>query len=364
MGALGISGGVLRRAAALAEPFGADASELLTGRAALLGLHPPGRVSAGGATRLLKAIDGWCALTLSRADDVAAVPALLEADDVADTWSDIARWAATRSAAAVVQRAVLLGLPAARLGEAPAAPPRVTSCGPTVPPRTVSGLLVVDLTSMWAGPLCGQLLARAGAVVVKVESPTRPDGTRAGDRRFFDWMNHGKLSDTVDFGRDRQHLAALLAVADVVLEAARPTALTRRGLGPQQAPARAGRVWVRITGYGPDEAERVAFGDDAAVAGGLVGQDADGPVFIGDAIADPLSGLEAAAAVRDSLGRGGGELIDIAMSQVAATYATLPPSEDITGEPVPPDIDGPASALGADTDAVGRLLAERSAAAC
>lgn len=47
---------------------------------------------------------------------------------------------------------------------------------------------------MWAGPLCGQLLARAGATVVKVESPRRPDGTRAGNRAFFNWMNAQKLS--------------------------------------------------------------------------------------------------------------------------------------------------------------------------
>ena len=75
MGALGIPGGVLRRTAAVADAFGADAAELLTGRAALLGLTPRGRVSAGGATHLLPSADGWCALTLSRADDVDAVPA-------------------------------------------------------------------------------------------------------------------------------------------------------------------------------------------------------------------------------------------------------------------------------------------------
>ncbi|WP_231122266.1 CoA transferase, partial [Mycobacterium intracellulare] len=58
--------------------------------------------------------------------------------------------------------------------------------------RAARGLLVADLSSMWAGPLCGRLLAHAGATVVKVESPRRPDGTRAGDRSFFDWMNHEK----------------------------------------------------------------------------------------------------------------------------------------------------------------------------
>ena len=50
----------------------------------------------------------------------------------------------------------------------------------------------------------------------------------------------------------------------------------------------------------------------------------DGPVFCGDAIADPLTGLEAASAVADSLSRGGGELIQLSMAAVAATYAALP----------------------------------------
>ena len=63
-----------------AERIAVDAAALLTGRAALLGLTRGGRVSAGRATRLLAARDGWCAFTLSRPDDVAAVPALLHTD--------------------------------------------------------------------------------------------------------------------------------------------------------------------------------------------------------------------------------------------------------------------------------------------
>ncbi len=83
---------------ARAERIGADAATLLSGRAALLGLRRGGRVSAGGATRLLAARDGWCAITLSRPDDVAAVPALLHADNVpADPWPTLQRWVATHS---------------------------------------------------------------------------------------------------------------------------------------------------------------------------------------------------------------------------------------------------------------------------
>ena len=345
-----------------------DAATLLAGRAGLLGLRRRGRVSAGGATHLMAARDGWCAITLSRPDDVAAVPALLSADAVAaDPWPALHRWAATRAAAQIVERAALLDIPAAALGEAAAAPPRIHPAAPRRPYRPFNGpagLLVADLSSMWAGPLCGMLLARAGATVVKVESPARPDGTRAGNHTFFDWINGAKLSCCLDFDRQSGELRDLLQVADVVIEGSRPDRLAGRRLGPDQVPARPGRVWVRISGHGP-QSRRPAFGDDAAVAGGLAGP---GPGFCGDAIADPLAGLEAARAVLDSLDRGGGELIEIAMAAVAATYAALPvcpPRSDRPAlPPTPPQVSARAAALGADNDAVHRLVAERRHGPC
>jgi crotonobetainyl-CoA:carnitine CoA-transferase CaiB-like acyl-CoA transferase len=75
-----------------------------------------------------------------------------------------------------------------------------------------------------------------------------------------------------------------------------------------------------VTGYGRtgDSADRVAFGDDAAVAAGLVAYDADGPVFCGDAIADPLAGLYAGLAAAASIAAGGGHLIEVSMAGVCA----------------------------------------------
>ncbi|MCG5432018.1 CoA transferase [Mycobacterium sp. MYCO198283] len=314
---------VVRAAQQVADDIGrlggvcVDAADELAGRAALRGFPSPGRISAGGASRLIAGGDGWWALTLSRADDVAAVPALLEVDAVPDDpWPALLDAAATRPAAELVARARLLGLPAARLGEAEPAPPTVTRCGDQHPVQ-LPDLLVVDLSAMWAGPLCGRILADAGATVVKVESPQRPDGTRA-DPDFDRWMNGGKVRYTVDL--DDPALRELLGAADVVIESSRPGALSRRGLGPDDCRARPGRVWLQLSGYGADHPDRVAFGDDAAVAGGLVG---DGPVFCGDAIADPLSGLEAARCVLASLADGGGTVIGLAMAAVAARYAAL-----------------------------------------
>lgn len=369
MGSLGIDDAVLVRAHAVIGDLHADAREVLTGRAALLGLTPARHVSAGGATHLLRCADGWCALTLSRADDIAALPALLEVQEVPavpdEVWSDIHRWAALHTVGHVTGRGRLLGLPVATLGEAAAAAPRVQALGSVADPRPLEGLLVVDLTSMWAGPLCSQLLARAGAVVIKVESPNRPDGTRAGDQRFFDWMNGGKLSYSIDFDRDQIALKNLLMAADIVLEGSRPAALARRGLGALECPARPGRVWLRVTGYGADgdHATRVAFGDDAAVAGGLVGRHGTQPFFIGDAIADPLTGLESARAVVDSVACGGGELIDVSMAAVAATYASLPAMQASRPGPTvltAPCIGAPAPALGHDNAVVERLVADRA----
>jgi hypothetical protein len=343
-----------------------DAPSLLTGRAALLGLTRAGRVSPGGATRLLAARGGWCALTLSRADDVDAVPALVQADDVgADPWPALERWAATRPVSEIVERAALLDMPAAGLGEAAPAPPRIRAAGARVAPRASQGLLVADLSSMWAGPLCARLLARTGATVVKVESPRRPDGTRAGNRAFFDWINGQKLCYGVDFDTETDELRDLLAVSDIVIEGSRPAALARRGLGPDDIAPRAGRIWLQIIGY---DGRRPGFGDDTAVAGGLVGTSADGPVFCGDAIADPLTGLEATLAVAESLGRGGGELIRVSMAGVAAAYAALPTGPSASSArasaPPAPSASPPASGLGADNEAVRRLVGQKRCLSC
>jgi crotonobetainyl-CoA:carnitine CoA-transferase CaiB-like acyl-CoA transferase len=367
---LAIPVAVLTRAQRVAEAFRqhtgvtVDAAELLTGRAALLGLAPQGRISAGGATRLMPSSDGWFALTLSRQDDVDAIPALLESEAIADDpWPAIEQWVAGQTSAEATARARLLGLPAAALGETNAAPPRFTTLGAGTTPRKPCGLLVADLSSMWAGPLCGQLLVQSGATVVKVESPNRPDGTRAGPPSFFAWMNSGKLSYAVDFGEPT--LRWLLEAADIVIESSRPAALAHRRLAPADITPRAGKVWLRITGHGTDgeHANWVAFGDDAAVSGGLVdGTDSD-PVFCGDAIADPLTGLHAAVAVTESLSRGGGELIDLSMAAVAATYAA---DDRTTGTyctaiPKTPDT---APRLGSDNAVVEQLLSERRLASC
>jgi crotonobetainyl-CoA:carnitine CoA-transferase CaiB-like acyl-CoA transferase len=184
--------------------------------------------------------------------------------------------------------------------------------------------LVVDLSSLWAGPLCAHLLAGAGARVVKVESVARPDGARSGPAAVFDLLHAGKSSVALDFASaaGRAALRRLVERADVVVEASRPRALRQLGIEAEALVAgRPGLTWVSITGHGREEpgAGWVAFGDDAAVAAGLAvaSGGADDPVFCADAVADPLAGLAAALAALRALEAGGGCLIDVSLVGVA-----------------------------------------------
>jgi crotonobetainyl-CoA:carnitine CoA-transferase CaiB-like acyl-CoA transferase len=192
---------------------------------------------------------------------------------------------------------------------------------------------VLDLSALWAGPLATQLLADAGARVVKVESASRPDAARQGPSALFDLWNGDKQSVVLDLrsARGRAQLAALARRVDCVVESARPRALLQLGLDAAAWLAEApGRTWLSLTGYGRDDPApgRVAFGDDAAVAAGLAARtgDAEAPLFCGDAIADPLAGLHAALALLASWQAGGGHLLDVALRDVAAYALAFEPS--------------------------------------
>ena len=287
----------------------------LTPRSLLLrdapgGLGPPGRFSANGQCRLIKALDGWVALNLARADDVELIPALV--GETGEPWQILSVAVAREPAFSFRDRAIELQLPVAVAGEAmpiDLAPAVVKH----VPRR------VVDMSALWAGPLCGALLARMGADVLRIDSVGRPDPTPISSPRLDAFINGDKRRLALDLRRpdDRKRLRGEIAGADVLITSARPLALAEMGIEPGAFPHLA---WVAITGHGftGPGAVRVGFGDDCAVAGGLHGQHAGQLQFLGDALADPLTGLEAAWAVLS--GRSG--LIDLAMARVAATYAT------------------------------------------
>jgi hypothetical protein len=297
-----------------------DGPALAVERAHLQGLTRQGRTSCGGACHLVATTDGWLAVNLPRPSDVELVPAWLQ-DDTPDWQAAVSR----RRTAELVERATLLGLPVAAPGECAARPllrrPHTFSArsGPSGGPHRDENVKVVDLTAMWAGPLCARLLGMAGAEVVKVEDPRRPDAARLGAPELFRRLHDGHR--VVRAPIDSTEVRVLVLGADVVLESARPRALPQAGLERDTIAAETGCVWVSITGHGLDGGDRAAFGDDAAVAGGLVGLLDDGPVFCADALADPVTGLYATIGALEALRRGGPWIVDTGLAPCAAELA-------------------------------------------
>ncbi len=379
------------RSSSLGTPLVVAPLALLAERAAVTGLARGGRVSCGGGTHLLPCADGWVAASLTRASDWELVAAWLgRPGPVAEGgWAEVADGVAALGARQVRAQAMLVGLPVSVLGErlggsgwAPGADPPGTGSTdatdhihgiharrirPAPAVRSLADLVVVDLSSLWAGPLVSRLLGRAGARVVKVESTARPDGARFGSAAFYARLNSGKQSVALDFATPsgRRRLAAVVAAADVVITGSRPRALEQLGLDVESL-VQGGRprVWLSITGYGAAGASgrRVAFGDDAAVAGGLVAGEGsgDGPYFCGDAIADPLTGMASTVAVLGALMSDGSWVIDASMADVAGGLAGPALSMEGLAVPPPPDTDpvagevptGEPRELGADTEAV------------
>jgi hypothetical protein len=312
---------------------------LLGERAALAGLARQAPRSVGGAFRALRTASGWLGLSLARPDDIDLLPALMGTDVIGtdvmgtdltgDPWLAVSAWLAGQELGAAGSRARLLGLAAAAVPPGPVLARRPpVACSPGGPRDSQrAGPLVVDLTSLWAGPLCAHLLGLAGARVVKVESLGRPDGARAGTPAFFDLLHAGHLSVVLDFGSpdDVAALRRLLARADVILEASRPRALRQLGIDAEEYVAD-GAVWTSITAYGRtgEDAQRIGYGDDVAAAAGLVAHCGEVPYPVGDAIADPLAGAYAAAAVAAALLSPRGQLLDISMYDVAVAAAGTP----------------------------------------
>lgn len=325
---------------------GTDGAALLGERAALSRLTRGGTASCGGGTRLIECADAWLAVTLAREEDLAGLPAWIGADpgtrDAA--WPVLRDRLANLAAVEAVATARLLEIPAAVAGERTATEPwSLTAPGDAAPAkrRVISWPpLVVDLSSLWAGPLCGDLLLRAGAPVVKVEDPNRVDGARRGPRPMFELVNGGKSSVALDLTTrsGRADLRRLVDAADVVITSARPRAFERLEIDPLDVIARGG-VWVGITAYGwnGDGRNRTGFGDDAAVAGGLAAVHPENGrlLFCADAVADPLTGALAAAAALTAIAIGGARRVDISLAGAAAyaaSFAAAGPSSAARGD--------------------------------
>ncbi|HEX4895115.1 MAG TPA: CoA transferase, partial [Solimonas sp.] len=189
-------------------------------------------------------------------------------------------------------------------------------------------------------------------------------GARQGPPAFYDRLNHGKRSVALDPRTPAGHARwqALFAAADIVIEASRPRALRQLGFEPEALVRAQGLTWISLSGYGREEpqAQWVAYGDDAGVAGGLsarLRQQTGERLFVGDAIADPLTGLHAALAAWQGWQAGGGELVALALRDVIAQlvhfdWPAAPPLPVAAALPLPDPAPAAARPLGADTAAV------------
>ncbi len=353
-------------------------SHLLSERAALMDIQRAGRIAPGGSCRLLDTADGRLAINLARDEDWAMLPAWLETDEIEGRpgqWEKLEVLVAARSVDELVEQGRVLGLPIAK----DAMPERVDDWYKTIVTGTpaIPGKqpLVIDLSALWAGPLCGHLLQKSGARVIKVESTTRPDGAREGNADFYDLLNSGKESVSLDLISEtgREQLLGLIARADIVIESARPRGLQQMGIDAEALVAnQPGLTWVSISAYGREgeQANWVGFGDDAAIAAGvssLMEAVTGEPMFVGDAIADPLAGLHAALVAWATYQQGGGRLISLSLKDVVshcllfnlpsnlnvlnerqAEWSQLPAADDIR-LPEPRTADRVAVRLGADT---------------
>jgi hypothetical protein len=337
--------GALAALAAIgSRPFPGNLSgaNLLGERAASVGFQRNGAISAGGSCHMLKAADGWIALNLARPDDWTMVPALL-GGQAAENWEKIAQELPCFSVTELIERGRLLGLAIADAagGERTRSWFSSTDSGSDRKRPSGKAPLVLDLTGLWAGPLCCHLLQLQGARVIKVENIHRPDGARLRPA-FYRLLNAGKESVALDFrtADGLERLKRLIASADIVVESSRPRALRQLGIDVEATiGATPGPTWISITGYGRVEpqANWIAFGDDAGVSAGLsrLMIEPDGsPIFCADAIADPLVGIHAALIAWQRWKSGEGGLISIALNDVAAHCANfdLAPSADAVSD--------------------------------
>lgn len=204
----------------------------------------------------------------------------------------------------------------------------------------LTGLRVIELARILAGPWAGQTLADLGADVIKVEAPEGDDTRRwgppfierEGDRSaaYFHATNRGKRSITVDFRtpEGQQIVRDLIADADIVIENFKVGGLAKYGLDFASLAAVNPRlIYCSITGFGQTGPYAHRAGYDFIIQGmaGLmsVTGEADGqPQKVGVAVTDVFTGIYAAtailAAVHQRANTGVGQHIDMALMDVAA----------------------------------------------
>jgi crotonobetainyl-CoA:carnitine CoA-transferase CaiB-like acyl-CoA transferase len=224
-------------------------------------------------------------------------------------------------------------------------PPTVeaSSATPARPPVTVdlSGLRVIDMTTMWAGPSAGQWFAFAGAEVIHLESAQHLDGTRAfllpsqiGSKQWWEkaaaWLsinrNKRSLALAIDTPKGRDVLRRLIAESDVVIENYAPRVMDGFGFdGPSVREINPRVIYVRMPAFGLTGPwrDRNGLAQTMEQASGMAWRTGypDASPRIPNGPCDPLAGYHAAFAAlvalheRERTGRG--SLVEVAMIETA-----------------------------------------------
>ena len=196
----------------------------------------------------------------------------------------------------------------------------------------LDGVRVLDLSRVFAGPLCGQVLADLGAEVIKVEHPGRGDDTRDWGMRigktettYYNSMNRNKRSITLDLQSPEglKIVHELLPQCDVVIHNFKPGGAEKLGLGYEQLKAiKPDLIYCAVAGYDTSGPEAKRPGYDLVIQGeaglmALNGEASQPPLKFGVAAVDMMTGMYAAQAVLAALFRrsttGQGRHIEMAL---------------------------------------------------
>ena len=200
----------------------------------------------------------------------------------------------------------------------------------------LTGIRVVDLSRVLAGPFCTMILGDLGAEVIKVEAPGGSDETRGwgppytgGESAYYLTANRNKKAITLNLKHPegKEIFLRLVKDADVLVENFKAGTLARMGLAPEKLLEINPRLVIgEITGFGQNGPLRALPGYDYIVQalGGLMsitGSEESGPMKVGVAIVDVLTGLFTAigilAALQERQRSGKGQVVDVALLDVS-----------------------------------------------
>lgn len=219
------------------------------------------------------------------------------------------------------------------------------------PAKPLSGLKVVELGTLIAGPFCTRIMAEFGAEVIKVESPDGGDPLRKW-RKLYEgtslwWYvqarNKKSVTANLKHPDGREFVRKLIAGADILVENFRPGVLEKLGLGwAQLQQDNPGLVMVRLSGFGQTGPykDQPGFGAVGESMGGLryITGFPDRPpvrtgISIGDSIAALWGAIGALMALRHKEVNGGaGQVVDVALYEaVFAMMESLVPEFDVFG---------------------------------